>query len=66
MALNKVFMGVDWGTGENSYTVVTICTMNDDNQFQMLYCKKYDTGEEMEIEYQLEHIGHLMNKYKIT
>jgi hypothetical protein len=65
-ALNRVFMGVDWGTGEKSYTVVTIFTYNSDDKFQLLFCKKYDTGNEMEVEKQLEHISLLMKLFKVS
>lgn len=64
-SLNKVFMGIDWGTGETSYTVVTIFTYNEDGKFQMLYCKVYKEGEELEIDKQVNHIALLMDKYKV-
>ena len=38
------YMGVDWGTGENSYTVMTIgCYIQD--RFKILLCKRFE-GEE--------------------
>ncbi len=64
-ALNRVFMGIDWGTGDESFTVVTIFTYNEDGKFQMIYCKKYQHGNELDVEYQLKHIALLMKKFKV-
>lgn len=64
-ALNRVFMGIDWGTGDVSYTVVTIFTFNEEGKFQLVYRKKYEQGDEVEIDSQVEHIILLMNKYKV-
>lgn len=65
-ALNRVFMGIDWGTGEESFTVVSIFTVNENNKFQLLYLKKYKQKEELEIESQVNHIMYLMRKFKVS
>jgi hypothetical protein len=65
-AQNKVYMGVDWGTGEKSYTVVTIFTFNKDGKYQMLYCKKYDQGNELNKEEQVMHIMRLIRLFRVS
>jgi len=65
-ALKRVFMGIDWGTGDTSFTVVSIFTYNEDGKFQMIYCKKYEHGAELEVEKQLEHISLLISRYKVS
>lgn len=64
--LNKFFMGIDWGTGDPSYTVVTVFTHDEDGKFVLVYAKRYERRQELETEFQLDHIGYLMNKYKVT
>lgn len=62
----KNYMGVDWGTGEKSFTVVTIYSYNIAGKYQMLYTKRYDTGDEMDPEWQLKDICNLMNLFRIS
>lgn len=62
----KIFMGVDWGTGEKSYTVVSIGAFNREGKFQYLYFKRYERGDELDPEYQLKDIINLMNLYKVA
>lgn len=59
------FMGVDWGTGERSYTVVSIFSFNSDGQFQMIFTKRYDHGDELEVDYQVKEIAFMMQSYHI-
>jgi hypothetical protein len=61
-----IFMGVDWGTGEKSFTVVSIFAYNRDGKFQMLYTKRYCRGEELDPDYQMKDIAHLMQLFKIA
>lgn len=61
-----VFMGVDWGTGEKSFTVVSIYSRNNDGKFQLIYLKRYSIGEELDPEYQMRDICNLMQLFKIT
>lgn len=65
-ALNRIFMGIDWGTGEGSYTVVSIFTYNEDGKFQLLHLKKYEQGSELEVETQVNHIIYLMKRFKVS
>lgn len=60
---NNLYMGIDWGTGENSYTVVAIGGYIKD-KFQYVYFKRFE-GEEAEPENTLAAIEQLVNKYKI-
>lgn len=65
-ANTKNFMGVDWGTGEKSYTIVSIYSYNSAGKFQLLYVKRYDTGEEIDPDWQLRDICNLMTLFKIA
>lgn len=62
----KIYMGVDWGTGDGSYTVVYIGGYNYDGKFQMIFTKRYAVGQELDPEYQLRDIANMMTLYKIT
>ena len=64
-ANRPVYMGVDWGTGEKSFTVVKIYSRNDEGKFQMIYIKRYAVGEELEVDYQMRDICYLMDSFKI-
>ena len=41
----KAWAGVDWGTGDGSYTVLTIFTYSENGSFEMIYAKKYEGAE---------------------
>lgn len=60
------FMGVDWGKGEKSFTIVSIFSFNAEGKYQMLYTKKYHRSEEIEPDYQLRDISNLMQIFKIA
>jgi hypothetical protein len=60
------FMGVDWGTGEKSFTVVTIFSYNKEGKFQMIFCKRYERGEELDPDYQVRDIANLMQLFKVA
>ena len=66
-ANRKVFMGVDWGTGERSFTVVSIYSRNNNGKFQLLYIKRYAVGEELDWDnYQFKHICMLFQLFNVT
>lgn len=65
-ANKATFMGVDWGTGEKSFTVVSIFGFNDEGKFQMLYTKRYERGDELESEYQIRDIANLMQIFRVV
>lgn len=61
---SPVFMGIDWGTGENTYTVLCIGTYIKD-KFTYLYFKRYE-GEEASPEPMMAEIRKLIDKYSIA
>lgn len=65
-ANQHLFMGVDWGSGNRSYTIVTIFGYNKSGQFQLVYAKKYVGAEEQDLDYQKEDIANLMNLFGIS
>lgn len=65
-ANTKNFMGIDWGTGEKSFTVVAIYSYNREGKFQMIFTKRYEKGDELDPEYQVKDIANLMNLFKIA
>lgn len=65
-ANRPTFMGVDWGTGEKSFTIVKIYARNSDGKFQMLYTKRYAVGDELDPEYQMADICNLMELFKVA
>ena len=60
---NMYYMGIDWGTGENSFTVMTIGTYIG-NKFTTVYFKKFQ-GDESEPQQQLSIIGDYVNKFNV-
>jgi hypothetical protein len=62
----KTYMGIDWGTGQKSFTCVQIGIWNVYGKFQILYAKKYEKGEEIKREYQLNDIRRLMYIFRIS
>lgn len=65
-ALWPMFLGVDWGTGEKSYTITEIYAQNPTTgQRVLVYAKKYAIGQELDMDWQVEHISALMNIFQI-
>ena len=65
------FMGIDWGTGEKSYTVVSIYAFNESGQFQLIYLKRFEPGEvsiddEDYEDYEVNTVSRLMEVYRIA
>ena len=60
-----VFMGVDWGTGERSFTVITIGGFNDKGVFQIVYVKRCLGAEEKEHTYQEKLILSLFRTFRV-
>jgi hypothetical protein len=58
-----VFAGIDWGTGENSYTFVTLATYVD-MRFRVFYAHRF-TGEDTSPPVQLAKICELINKFNV-
>jgi hypothetical protein len=60
----RVFMGVDWGTGEQTFTTVTVCAYLG-QKFHILYIKRFE-GPESEPQVQLAKIKELVNHWNIS
>jgi hypothetical protein len=59
-----IFAGIDWGTGENTYTVLTLGTYVD-MKFRIFYIHRF-TGEELEPPRQLAMINEICRKYSVS
>ena len=58
----QTFMGIDWGTGEQTYTLVVICKYVS-GKFQIVYCHRFE-GAESEPTVQLERIYALVSHWR--
>jgi hypothetical protein len=58
---NQTYMGIDWGTGENSYTVVVVGGYVK-SRFRFFYLKRFE-GVAAEPENTMREINALINKY---
>lgn len=61
----KIYMGIDWGTGTKSFTVVTIFAVNKFGKMQLIYTKRYSIGDEIDPDYQLKHIMGLVRAFHV-
>lgn len=60
---NDIFAGIDWGTGEHSYTVLTLAIYIN-NKFRVFYVHRF-TGEDTEPDRQLEKIEAILRAYNV-
>ena len=60
-----IWAGVDWGTGEGSYTVLSLWAYDIQGRFVLKYAKRYE-GMESEPEYTWKDIIRLCKLYKVT
>lgn len=60
----RVFMGVDWGTGEQSYTVISICAYLN-QKFTVLYIRRLE-GAESEPGRQIDIIKELVKQWRVS
>ena len=58
-----VFAGIDWGTGENSYTVLTLA-MYIDRKFRVFYVHRF-IGEEVEPDRQMDLIITMLRYFNV-
>jgi hypothetical protein len=58
-----IFCGIDWGTGENSYTVICLGTYMG-SKFRIFYIHRY-MGEDTEPQRQLEKIVEICNNFNV-
>lgn len=59
-----VYAGIDWGTGENTYTVLALGAYMGDSRFTIFYVHRFE-GRESEPQVQIEEISRLINKFRI-
>ena len=62
-ANQPVFAGIDWGTGENSYTVLVLATYVD-SKFTVFYAHRF-TGEDTDPEPQLAKISEMIQYFNV-
>lgn len=60
-----VYAGVDWGTGENTYTVLSLGTYLNDGRFTIFYVKRFE-GRESEPQIQIEEMSRLITQFNVT
>ncbi len=62
---SELYAGIDWGTGENAYTVFTVGGYTrGDSAFQILYSRRFD-GPLVDPEPQMKEIIRLINLFRI-
>ena len=62
---SPVFAGIDWGTGEGSYSVISLGTYMPDGMFTIFYVHRFE-GQEIEPEVQLDLIEQLIKYWNIN
>lgn len=60
------FMGVDWGHGTSSFTIIVIGYFNEFGKFEVVYTRKFKEGMELEVNYQKNCIRELMTAFEIA
>jgi hypothetical protein len=61
---HPVFAGIDWGTGENTFTVLSLGAYMGDGRFTIFYVHRFE-GRETEPQIQIEEISRLVNHYGV-
>jgi hypothetical protein len=59
-----VYGGIDWGTGENTYTLLSLGAYLNDGMFNIFYMHRFE-GREAEPKVQIEEISRIMVNYKV-
>ena len=60
-----MYAGIDWGSGENSYSVLSIgCYCRQDDSFQIVYTRRFD-GPLTDPDLQLEEMKRLIDKFRV-
>ena len=62
--IHPVYAGIDWGTGEGSYTVISLGAYNRTGHFQIFYIHRFE-GPEIEPPIQLEKIETLIRWWEV-
>lgn len=60
-----VYAGIDWGTGENTFTVMSLGAYMGDGKFTIFYIHRFE-GRETEPQIQIEEISRMIEKYRIA
>lgn len=59
-----IYAGVDWGTGENTYTVLSLGTYMKDGRFTIFYVHRFE-GRETEPQIQLDEISRYIQEFRV-
>jgi hypothetical protein len=59
-----IFAGIDWGTGENAYTVISLGTYFGTGAFSIFWTHRF-VGEDLEPVRQLDNICGILSKYNV-
>lgn len=60
-----VYAGIDWGTGENTYTVIALGSYMGDGKFTIFYMHRFE-GRETEPQVQIDEISRLINRFRVV
>lgn len=61
----EVFAGIDWGSGENTYTVLTLGAYLPDGKFNAFWFHRFE-GRESEPKIQIEEISRIISRYRVV
>lgn len=64
-ANETTYMGVDWGSGEGSYTVVVIGAWQE-SRFRLLQVRYFTRPDEMDLDWQVEEVSRMIRSYRVT
>lgn len=59
-----IWAGVDWGTGEGSYTIISFWAYDKNGRFSLVYAKRYEGGESDPV-FSVQDIIHLCRHYNV-
>lgn len=60
-----IYMGVDWGTGEKSFTIAEVYALTPEGKMQLIHAKIFNIGNETESDFQVDYISNLMQIFKV-
>lgn len=66
----STFMGIDWGEGEKNgeagtgYTVIVIGAYNAEGKFQLLHAKRFERGNELDPDHQINEVYKLADIFR--
>ncbi len=61
----KTWAGIDWGTGDVSYSILSIWTYDTNGRFRLLFVKKYE-GRETDPDYVVEDMIKWIRRFNVT